>query len=50
MQLKTLKEIIRDLIIEYLTIHEGSKDKTAKALGISRKTLYRYLKKLGHEK
>ncbi len=43
---KTLDEVVREHITNVLTIYEGSKEQTAKALGIDRKTLYRKLKKM----
>lgn len=45
-KLKTvLDEVERDMIIEYLKRNEGNKNQTAKALGVSRVSLYKKLDK-----
>ena len=47
MQRKTLRQIIDETVLAYLEENGGSRNKTAKDLGISLKTLYRYLQRLG---
>lgn len=43
---KTLKEVCRDHVKNVLEFYDGDKEKTAEVLGISRATMYRYLKKM----
>jgi DNA-binding NtrC family response regulator len=46
-ELPTLAQAERQLILRALGIHDNDKDRAAKALGISRRTLYRRLKSYG---
>ncbi len=46
-ELPTLAQAERELILRALRIHDNDKDRAAKALGISRRTLYRRLKSYG---
>ena len=43
----TLEDLERELIAETLRVHDNDKEKAAGALGLSERTLYRRLKKLG---
>ncbi len=45
--LPTLAEVEKDLILRALQIHQNDKDGAAKALGLSRRTIYRRLKEYG---
>ena len=44
---EVMEETERHTIINYLEVMNGNKSKTAKALGISRTTLYEKMKKYG---
>ena len=46
-RLPTLAEAERELILQALQLHGNDKDRAARALGISRRTLYRRLKSYG---
>jgi DNA-binding NtrC family response regulator len=46
-ELPTLDQAERELILRALSLHDNDKDRAAKALGISRRTLYRRLKSYG---
>jgi DNA-binding NtrC family response regulator len=46
-QTRTLEDLERELISETLHLHGGDKEKTAGALEMSQRTLYRRLRKLG---
>lgn len=46
-ELPTLAQSERELILRALRLHDNDKDRAAKALGISRRTLYRRLKSYG---
>jgi DNA-binding NtrC family response regulator len=46
-ELPTLAQAERELILRALRLHDNDKDRAAKALGISRRTLYRRLKSYG---
>jgi DNA-binding NtrC family response regulator len=43
----TLAEVERELILRALEVHRNDRDKAARALGISRRTIYRRLKEYG---
>jgi transcriptional regulator with PAS, ATPase and Fis domain len=45
--LPTLAEVEKDLIVRALQIHQNDKEGAAKALGLSRRTIYRRLKEYG---
>jgi DNA-binding NtrC family response regulator len=45
--LPSLAEAERELILRALRVHENDKDRAARALGISRRTMYRRLKEYG---
>ncbi len=45
--LPTLAEVEKDLILRALQIHQNDKEGAAKALGLSRRTIYRRLKEYG---
>ena len=45
--LPTLAEVEKDLILRALQIHKNDKERAAKALGLSRRTIYRRLKEYG---
>ncbi|MBI4241196.1 MAG: sigma-54-dependent Fis family transcriptional regulator [Candidatus Rokubacteria bacterium] len=46
-ELPTLAQAERDLILRALQLHGNDKDQAAKALGVSRRTIYRRLKEYG---
>jgi transcriptional regulator with PAS, ATPase and Fis domain len=46
-EMPTLAEVERELILRALTLHGNDKDRTAKAIGLSRRTIYRRLKDYG---
>ena len=48
-ELPTLEEVERDLITRALTMYDGNRRQTARALGISERTLYRKLKDMEEE-
>ncbi|MGH7310844.1 MAG: helix-turn-helix domain-containing protein, partial [Candidatus Rokuibacteriota bacterium] len=43
----TLAEVEKDLILRALAVHNNDKEEAARALGISRRTIYRRLKEYG---
>ena len=45
--LPTLAEVEKDLILRALQVHKNDKERAAKALGLSRRTIYRRLKEYG---
>jgi DNA-binding NtrC family response regulator len=45
--LPTLAEVEKDLIIQALTVYDNDKERAARALGLSRRTIYRRLKEYG---
>lgn len=48
--MKTLKEIEREHVLQVLEFTNNDRSKAAKALGIGRQTLYRYLKQYAKTK
>ncbi|MBI3456278.1 MAG: sigma-54-dependent Fis family transcriptional regulator [Candidatus Rokubacteria bacterium] len=46
-ELPKLAQVERELILRALRVHDNDKDRAAKALGISRRTMYRRLKEYG---
>jgi transcriptional regulator with PAS, ATPase and Fis domain len=45
--LPTLAQVEKDLIIQALTVYDNDKERAARALGLSRRTIYRRLKEYG---
>lgn len=45
--LPTLAEVEKELILQALSVHKNDKERAAKALGLSRRTIYRRLKEYG---
>jgi two-component system NtrC family response regulator len=45
--LPSLAEVEREMIIRALSVHGNDKDRAARALGISRRTIYRRLREYG---
>jgi transcriptional regulator with PAS, ATPase and Fis domain len=43
----TLADVERELILKALAVHKDDKEAAARALGISRRTIYRRLKEYG---
>ena len=45
--LPTLAEVEKELILRALALHKNDKEQSARALGLSRRTIYRRLKEYG---